>query len=665
MSLMKRLLSPLSTSHALLPCSIIACIVATAPTNAAQPLYVSYPPANHETVADHIFLIGTAPPGGTVLVNGQAIARNTAGHFAPSLPLHVGENRFDLRYGKQSVTLIVKRLATTTTLPAGLAFGKDSLTPAVDMARLPNELLCFSAIAPPTAKVTVTLAEQIIPLVPRPQQIELPENASVLTQQDRPVAIATSGRFEGCTHTVLLGNLGKPEFQLAQNGQTIQQTGFGSINILSPTRLETATVTAESGTTRTGAGTDYSRLTPLPKGTQALVTGYEGDWARLDYGAWIKRSEVQILPTGAPPQSIIRSIKARQAGEWTEVVFPLQVPVPISVQQGDRTFTLTLYNTTAQTDIIRLDGDPLIERLDWQQNTPGQIQYTFNLKSNQQWGYKLRYEGTTLVLSLKHPPGESEGRGERGEGRGGSRQEAEGSRQAGDSRQRAAGSGQRAAVSSQRSAVSGQQQYLELKTQNSKLKTLPLPTPHTLSGTKILLDPGHGGAEDLGSRGPTGYPEKTVALLVAKLVRDRLQQRGATVYLTRETDVDVPLENRVALIEKVQPTLALSLHYNALPDDGDAIKTNGLAAFWYNTQAHSLAVFLHNYLTKTLKRSSYGVFWDNLALTRPTTTPSVLLELGFMINPDEFEWITNPKEQQRLATAIADGITAWLQKSRL
>ncbi|HEY9655332.1 MAG TPA: N-acetylmuramoyl-L-alanine amidase, partial [Crinalium sp.] len=66
--------------------------------------------------------------------------------------------------------------------------------------------------------------------------------------------------------------------------------------------------------------------------------------------------------------------------------------------------------------------------------------------------------------------------------------------------------------------------------------------------------------------------------------------------------------------------------------------------------------------TKTLKRSSYGVFWNNLALTRPATTPAVLLELGFMINPDEFEWITNPREQQRLATAIADGVTLWLQK---
>jgi N-acetylmuramoyl-L-alanine amidase len=115
------------------------------------------------------------------------------------------------------------------------------------------------------------------------------------------------------------------------------------------------------------------------------------------------------------------------------------------------------------------------------------------------------------------------------------------------------------------------------------------------------------------------------------------------------------------MIDKLQPAIAISIHYNSLPDEGDAQNTQGMGAFWYNTQAHSLAVFLHNYVVSQLKRPSYGVFWDNLALTRPTTAPAVLLELGFMSNPVEFEWVTNPQEQQKLATAIANGITEWFQ----
>jgi N-acetylmuramoyl-L-alanine amidase len=65
-----------------------------------------------------------------------------------------------------------------------------------------------------------------------------------------------------------------------------------------------------------------------------------------------------------------------------------------------------------------------------------------------------------------------------------------------------------------------------------------------------------------------------------------------------------------------------------------------------------------------LSRSTYGVFWNNLALTRPTDTPSVLLELGFMSNPDEFEWVINPKEQKKLAKILAEGITQWFISTR-
>jgi N-acetylmuramoyl-L-alanine amidase len=155
-----------------------------------------------------------------------------------------------------------------------------------------------------------------------------------------------------------------------------------------------------------------------------------------------------------------------------------------------------------------------------------------------------------------------------------------------------------------------------------------------------------------------------VALKVSQLLRDELVKRGAAVIMTREADVDLGLQERVALIHKTEPTIALSLHYNALPDSGDALNTKGVGTFWYQPQAHSLAMFLHNYLVQKIDRPSYGVFWNNLALTRPTVTPSVLLELGFMINPEEFEWVVNPNQQERLAIAIADGIEAWLRSTQ-
>ncbi|AFY35661.1 N-acetylmuramoyl-L-alanine amidase [Calothrix sp. PCC 7507] len=597
---------------------ILGCLVTSSVALAESSLVVVFPQKNYQTSAEKIFFLGTAPQDGQVFINGKPITRSKTGHFAPSLPLQLGENLFTVRHLNQELQIRVTRLTTQPQLPEGLAFAKDSLTPSADIARLPGELICFSAIAPSNANVAVNLANQKVALLPQPSQAQLPSNLAALTGRNQPATQSTVVRYEGCTvaqqpsslssgNNIISGaiipdsgknaDLGKPEFQLSLNGKTVTQPGRGKIQILSPSQLPVIEVIADSGVARTGASTDYSRLTPLPKGTRAQVTGKEGDWLRLDYGAWINSKETQTLPNAIAPHTIIRSVGYRQLSGATEIIFPLQIPVPVNVQQGDALFSLTLYNTTAQTDIIRTDNNPLISRLDWQQVSPGQVKYTFNLKKSQQWGYKLRYEGTSLVLTLRHPP------------------------------------------------TFGQ-------TKNKPLL-----------GIKILLDPGHGGKES-GASGPTGYLEKDANLVVSKLLRDELLKRGATVVMTRNDDRDLSLAERQAIISKAEPAIALSIHHNSLPDDGDAQNIKGFSAFWYNPQAHNLALFLHNYIVKNLKRPSYGVLWDNLALTRPTAAPSVLLELGFMSNPDEFDGIVNPQEQQKMAKALAAGITEWFQKVR-
>ena len=570
-------------------------LTVTSPVKAQQSeLFIAYPPANHETTAEKIFIIGTASPTAEVLINNQKITRSTDGHFAPSFPLKIGENTFNITDNNQQINLKITRNESLKTITQGVNFITDSLTPTTNISRFPNELICFHAIAPINAQVNVNLAGQNIPLLPNQYQSNLPDNSAVLTGTNLATINSNSGNYSGCTKFNNIGKLGTATYNLTLNGQSIKEQSQGTIEIINQNKLEVIEVISDAGVARTGPSTDYSRLTPLPKGTIASVIGKEGEWLKLDYGAWIKSGETQIIPLNNPPKSIIRSVTSRKIDGATEIIFPLQIPVPVSIKEGEKSLTLTLYNTIAQTDTIRLNDDPIIKRLDWQPQDQEKIEYVFELKSNQQWGYDLRYEGTNLILSLRHPP----------------------------------------------------------KIGNN------------LEGISIVIDPGHGG-EELGSRGPTGYPEKDVNLAVSKLLKGELEKRGATVYMTRETDKDVSLGERVEMINKIKPTLALSVHYNALHDNGDAMNTSGVGMFWYHPQAHDLSVFLHNYLVQRLKRPSYGVFWNNLALTRPHTAPSVLMELGFMINPHEFEWVTNKQEQEKLANAMAEGITKWLQTLNL
>jgi N-acetylmuramoyl-L-alanine amidase len=588
---------------------------ATAAQNFVPPnqLHLTYPPLQHTTTTDQLFFIGTAPKNGNVSINGKTIERNQAGHFAPSLPIAFGENNFEIKYidalGEPSrdrqLKVKVIRESLVPLPPKEFGFGKDSLFPAVDIARQPNERICFEAIATPNATVLVKIDNREIPLSPSRRHIQLPLNSAVLTGNNQAITESASRYFRGCSNFEIVGNLGQPEYEMRLGDRLLKQKAAGKIEVLSPQNIQVAEITAIAADARTGASSDFARLTPLPQGVKAIITGKQGDWLRLDYGGWVRKSMTTIEESATPPHSLVRGISTKlvntqtagQSDLWSEVIIPLEVPVPLAVSQGDHLFTLTLYNVTAQTDTIAIAPKSIISKLAWAQTEAGKITYTINLKPKQQWGYKIRYQDANLILSLKHPP---------------------------------------------------------------NIAIAANDNSQALKGLKILLDAGHGSNEDLGSRGPTGYPEKDVNLITSKLLQTELQNRGAVVIMTRTDDADVSLAARVDKINQEQPTLAISIHYNALPDNGDAINTSGVSAFWYNPQAESFAKFINNYLTKKLNRADQGVYWNNLALARPTTAPSVLLELGFMINPDEFEWIINPQQQQQLAQTLANGITEWI-----
>jgi N-acetylmuramoyl-L-alanine amidase len=582
---------------------------ATSAQNFVQPtqLHLTYPPLQHTTTSDRLFFIGTAPKEGNVSINDQVISRTVAGHFAPSLPLWFGDNIFNIKYtspdrdrnSERQIKVKVVRTPRITQPPKEISFIKDSLFPISDIARQPNERICFDAIATPNAKVSVRVGDREISLLPRRRNSQLPPNSSVLTGNNGATNESPTGYFRGCTNFESSGQLGQPEYELRLGERIVKEKAKGQVEILSLKNIQVAEIVAIAADARTGASTDFSRLTPLPQGTKALITGKQGDWLRLDYGGWVRKSMTKIEDAEAYTPSTVRSIKTKRIIDkdnvWTEVIIPLEGAVPISIIQSDRTISLTLYNVTAQTDTISIAPTSIINTLEWVQAEPDKITYNISLKPRQQWGYKVRYQGANLILSLKHPP--------------------------------------------------------VFSTSSKEL---------SLNGAKILLDAGHGGNEDLGSRSPTGYPEKEATLKISKLLQDQLQNRGAKVVTTRTDDVDLDLATRVAKISQEEPTLSISLHYNALPDDGDALNTSGVSSFWYNSQAQDFAKFINTYISQKLNRNDYGVYWNNLALVRPTNAPSVLLELGFMINPVEFEWIIDPQQQNLLAKTLADGITEWI-----
>ena len=227
--------------------STLSSLMITPAAIADGPLFLAYPPLEHQTSSDRIFLIGTGDPNQPVLVNGAPIAyRSPAGHFAPTLPLALGENTLTLTQGDDSITVNVTRVPGLPVVSPELGYVVESLTPQVTMTRPAGELVCFGAIALPDAGIAVTWGGDTIDLAPVGEAVTLPPNSAVLTSDNQPIAL-TATAYEGCTVMPATGPGGPPTYTLAINGDVITQTLPVTISRQPLMPFSVATVIAEAG----------------------------------------------------------------------------------------------------------------------------------------------------------------------------------------------------------------------------------------------------------------------------------------------------------------------------------------------------------------------------------------------------------------------------------
>ena len=184
-----------------------------------------------------------------------------------------------------------------------------------------------------------------------------------------------------------------------------------------------------------------------------------------------------------------------------------------------------------------------------------------------------------------------------------------------------------------------------------------------LTGITIMLDPGHGGS-DSGATGPLGadYAEKRINLETALKLRDELQKLGAEVLMTRQTDVAVSLSDRLTASRNAKPDMFLSLHSNSMAENVDISKIEGFSVHYKEAIAKSLSQKLAAASAKA-GRSNRGIKWANFYVVRGTWTPSMLIEMGFVPNPTEFEMLTSDIEQSYLAQKLAEAIVSYFSGS--
>uniref|UniRef100_B8HLG7 N-acetylmuramoyl-L-alanine amidase n=1 Tax=Cyanothece sp. (strain PCC 7425 / ATCC 29141) TaxID=395961 RepID=B8HLG7_CYAP4 len=186
----------------------------------------------------------------------------------------------------------------------------------------------------------------------------------------------------------------------------------------------------------------------------------------------------------------------------------------------------------------------------------------------------------------------------------------------------------------------------------------PLPVP---SGRRIVvLDPGHGGP-DPGAVGIGGLRETDVVLDIGLKVSRLLQQQGILVYLTRTDERDLDLGPRVALAERVNADVFLSIHANAISMSRPDI--NGVETFYSPGRPRSgnLASAIQNSILSSINMRNRGVKVARFYVTRNTTMPSALVEVGFVTGAEDAPRLANPAWRDQMAQAIARGILQFLR----
>ncbi len=235
-----------------------------------------------------------------------------------------------------------------------------------------------------------------------------------------------------------------------------------------------------------------------------------------------------------------------------------------------------------------------------------------------------------------------------------------------------------------------------------RLGRTPTPAPAELkSGVQtIVLDPGHGGSEN-GAPGRAGNLEKDLTLELCRALKGVLESKGYKVFLTRDRDVQVALEDRPALANHLKADLFLSIHLNASPakkphgsetyylalsatdeaarrlaESENAAGTSGkedhsttnedldfllwdLVQNEHVKESAVLAESIQNEMNGLLGLSNRGIKQAPFRVLVGAAMPAVLVEVGFITNPEEERNLVSAEFRKRVADAISLGIEAY------
>ena len=175
----------------------------------------------------------------------------------------------------------------------------------------------------------------------------------------------------------------------------------------------------------------------------------------------------------------------------------------------------------------------------------------------------------------------------------------------------------------------------------------------SLNNLTIVVDAGHGDHDPGASNGK--LLEKDINLDVSLYLEKKLKSAGANVVMTRRDDTFLELRERSTIANNLNADAFISVHTNAASEAAHGIET-----YWYDkyssAESKALAESIQKRLIEVTEANNRGVKNQSFSVIRESKMASVLVEVGFLTNNEEYKLLLTQEYREELAEGIYQGV---------
>lgn len=326
------------------------------------------------------------------------------------------------------------------------------------------------------------------------------------------------------------------------------------------------------------------------------VVDYNDSLYELSMGGWISRANVQPLTGDISVDNTVQSIVYRQEQRAEIYAFKCNSNAFAQSWQSADKLTVRLYNTVGIGN-FSTENSRLYSSVSVTANNDGSTTLVFTLNPDATlWGHTVWYGDGEIQIISKYKP------------------------------------------------------------------TLTGSSSQPLRGIVVALDSGHGSKDPgaLGIAQLTGPTESVINRATAITVQKYLEAMGATVLLPDELDLNSRFNPRMQPAVTERADVFISLHCNSIAANANGLTPNGIEIYYYEGIGKPLGDAILPYMVSTTGRSNRGVKFYEFRVTLNSLAPSVLIEMGFMTNPIEYDNLCSRSGMYNTAVAIGDGLVRLL-----